>query len=118
VVRVIWQYAGLTTEEMEQRVTNYSEYSITSKVSNIFNIESQTLSGIAVDLFQPKVNMDLAIAQIVLDSRSTYLGGSADLRVWYTLGEIHQRKPARCCVFFSMTASSTRKNTTLRTGPM
>src|SRR3984893_13045686 len=62
VVTVIWQDTGLTPEEMEQRVTTYSEYSISSNVSNIRNIESQTLSGIAVEkiFFQPNVNIDLA----------------------------------------------------------
>ena len=67
VVTVIWQYTGLTPEEMEQRVTTYSEYAISSSVSNIRNIESQTLSGIAVEkiFFQPNVNIDLAISQIV-----------------------------------------------------
>src|SRR4029077_5742100 len=67
VVTVIWQYTGLTPEEMEQRVTTYSEDSISSNVSNNRNIESQTLSGIAVEkiFFQPNVNIDLAIAQIV-----------------------------------------------------
>lgn len=72
VVTVIWQYTGLTPEEMEQRVTTYSEYSISSNVSNIRNIESQTLSGIAVEkiFFQPNVNVDLAISQIVSASNA------------------------------------------------
>jgi multidrug efflux pump subunit AcrB len=67
VATVIWQYTGLTPEEMEQRVTTYSEYSISTTVSNIRNMESQTLSGIAVQkiYFQPNVSIDLAIAQIV-----------------------------------------------------
>jgi len=67
VVTVIWQYTGLTPEEMEQRVTTYSEYAISSSVGDIRNIESQTLSGIAVEkiFFQPNVNIDLAISQIV-----------------------------------------------------
>src|SRR6202790_4895753 len=58
VVTVIWQYTGLTPEEMEQRVTTYSQYAISSSVSNIRNIESQTLSGVAVEkiFFQPNVN--------------------------------------------------------------
>jgi hypothetical protein len=30
VVTVIWQYTGLTPEEMEQRITTYSEYAISS----------------------------------------------------------------------------------------
>ncbi len=72
VVTVIWQYTGLTPAEMEQRVTTYSEYSISSSVGDIKNIESQTLEGIAVEkiYFQPNVNVDLAIAQIVSASNS------------------------------------------------
>jgi multidrug efflux pump subunit AcrB len=31
VVTVIWQYTGLTTPEMEQRVSTYSQYSISAK---------------------------------------------------------------------------------------
>jgi multidrug efflux pump subunit AcrB len=67
VVSVIWQYTGLSPQEMEQRVTTYSEYFISTSVTGIRNIESQTLEGIAVQkiYFQPGVNLDLAIAQIV-----------------------------------------------------
>jgi multidrug efflux pump subunit AcrB len=67
VVTVIWQYTGLTPQEMERRVTTYSEYAISSSVGDIRNIESQTLSGISVEkiFFQPNVNLDLAISQIV-----------------------------------------------------
>jgi multidrug efflux pump subunit AcrB len=72
VVSVIWQYTGLTPSEMQARVTTYSEYSISSNVNNIRNIESQTLSGISVEkiYFQPDVNVDLAISQIVSASNS------------------------------------------------
>ena len=42
---VTWQYTGLTPDQMEQRVTTYSEYSISSSVNSIRNIESQTLTG-------------------------------------------------------------------------
>jgi multidrug efflux pump subunit AcrB len=72
VVTVIWQYTGLTPEEMEQRVTTYSEYITSSAVNDIRNIESQTLSGIAVEkiYFQPNVSIDLAISQIVSGSNS------------------------------------------------
>ena len=66
VVSVIWQYTGLTPEEMEQRVATYSEYAYSSNVSDIRNMESQSLEGITVEkiFFQPNVNIDLAIAQI------------------------------------------------------
>ena len=68
VVTVIWQYTGLSTPEMEQRVTTYSQYSISSNVNGIQDIEAQTLNGISVQkiYFQPDVNLDLAIAQIVV----------------------------------------------------
>ena len=67
VVTVIWQETGLTTPEMEARVTTYSQYAISANVNNIRDIEAQTLSGISVQkiYFQPDVNLDLAIAQIV-----------------------------------------------------
>ena len=44
VVTVIWQETGLSTPEMEQRVTTYSEYSISSNVNGIKDIEAQTTS--------------------------------------------------------------------------
>src|SRR5215510_10192776 len=67
VVTVIWSYTGLSTPEMEQRVTTYSQYSISSNVNGIRNIEAQTMAGLSVQkiYFQPDVNLDLAIAQIV-----------------------------------------------------
>jgi len=67
VVTVIWSYTGLSTPEMEQRVTTYSQYSISANVNGIKNIEAQTMAGLSVQkiYFQPDVNIDLAIAQIV-----------------------------------------------------
>jgi multidrug efflux pump subunit AcrB len=67
VVTVIWQYTGLSTPEMEQRVTTYSQYAMSSNVTGIKNIEAQTLNGLSVQkvYFQPDVNLDLAISQIV-----------------------------------------------------
>jgi multidrug efflux pump subunit AcrB len=72
VVSVIWQYSGLSTPEMEQRVTTYSQYSMSSSVNGIKNIEAQTLNGISVQkiYFQPDVNLDLAISQIVAATNS------------------------------------------------
>src|SRR5229473_5909121 len=67
VVTVIWSYTALSTPEMEQRVSTYSQYSISANVNGIKNIEAQTLSGLSVQkiYFQQDVNLDLAIAQIV-----------------------------------------------------
>ena len=67
MVNVIWEYDGLSTPEMEQRVSTYSQYAISTSVSGIKNMEAQTLNGISVQkiFFQPDVNIELAIAQIV-----------------------------------------------------
>jgi multidrug efflux pump subunit AcrB len=72
VVSVIWQYTGLSTPEMEQRVTTYSQYAISTSVNGIKNMEAQTLNGISVQkiYFQPDVNLDLAISQIVAATNS------------------------------------------------
>jgi multidrug efflux pump subunit AcrB len=72
VVSVIWQYTGLSTPEMEQRVSTYSQYIISTNVSGIKNMEAQTLNGISVQkiYFQPNVNLDLAISQIVSGTNS------------------------------------------------
>ena len=67
VVTVIWQYTGLDTPEMKQRVTTDSQYAISTSANGIKDIEAQTLNGISVQriYFQPDVKLDLAIAQIV-----------------------------------------------------
>src|ERR1700753_443333 len=72
VVTVIWQYTGLTTPEMEQRVSTYSQYSISSNVNGIKDMEAQTLNGLSIQkiYFQPDVNLDLAISQIVSATNS------------------------------------------------
>jgi multidrug efflux pump subunit AcrB len=72
VVSVIWQYTGLDTTEMEQRVTTYSQYAVSSNVNGIKDIEAETVNGISVQkiYFQPDVNLDLAISQIVAATNS------------------------------------------------
>src|ERR1700759_698433 len=67
IVTVIWSYTGLSTPEMEQRVSTYSQYSISANVTGIKNIEAQTMNGLSVQkiYFQPDVNIELAISQIV-----------------------------------------------------
>src|SRR5579864_5485774 len=72
VVTVIWQYTGLSTPEMEQRITTYSQYAISSSVNGIKDIEAQSMAGLSVQklFFQPDVNLDLAISQIVAATNS------------------------------------------------
>ena len=72
VVTVLWQYGGLTPNDMATRITTYSEYVTSSTVDNIRSIESQTLSGISVIkvFLQPGANVDGAIAQLASISQT------------------------------------------------
>ncbi len=72
VVVVVWTYNGLSTPEMETRVTTYAEFGISNNVNNIRRMESTTLQGTAVQriYFEPSVSIDLAIAQVVSSTNS------------------------------------------------
>jgi multidrug efflux pump subunit AcrB len=72
VVTVLWQYGGLTPDDMAKRIATYSEYVTSSTVDNIRTIESQTLSGISVIkvFLQPGANIDGAIAQLASISQT------------------------------------------------
>jgi multidrug efflux pump subunit AcrB len=72
VVVVVWTYTGLSTPEMEQRITTYAEYGISNNVNNIRRMESTTLQGTAVQriYFDPSVSINLAIAQVVSSTNS------------------------------------------------
>ena len=48
VVTVVWQYSGLSADQMAKQITTFSEYTISSAVDNVKNIESQTLAAVAV----------------------------------------------------------------------
>jgi multidrug efflux pump subunit AcrB len=66
VVTVVWQYAGLSAQEMSTRVIFNSERGMTTTVNDIEHIESQSLNGIGVIkiFFQPHVNIGSAVAQV------------------------------------------------------
>src|SRR3954470_19249778 len=67
VVSVIWNYNGLPPIEMGQRVAGQTERGLTTTVSDIEHVESQSLAGITVIkiFFQPNANIQSAIAQVV-----------------------------------------------------
>ncbi|MCP5899083.1 efflux RND transporter permease subunit, partial [Klebsiella pneumoniae] len=65
VVVVVWTYTGLSTPEMERRVTTYAEFSLSNNVNNIKRMESTTLQGTAIQkiYFDDAVSIELAISQ-------------------------------------------------------
>ncbi len=58
VVGVVWGYAGISPEEMSQRVVSPNKRAFTTTVSNIEHIESQSLKGTGLTkvFFQPGTN--------------------------------------------------------------
>ena len=72
VVSIVWQYAGLSAEEMANRIVAPSERSMTTTVNDIEHIESQSLNGIGVIkvYFQPHVDIGSAIAEVTAISQS------------------------------------------------
>src|ERR1700723_862577 len=72
VVSVIWNYTGLSPEEMSNRIVFQYERVLTTTVNNIEHIESQSLNGIAVVkiFFHPGVNIGNAVAQMTAVSQA------------------------------------------------
>ncbi|HEX4074509.1 MAG TPA: efflux RND transporter permease subunit [Candidatus Acidoferrales bacterium] len=73
VVSVLWQYTGLSPEEMSDRIVYNYERSLTTTVNNIEHIESQSLNGRAIVkiFFQPGVQISNAVAQVTAISQSS-----------------------------------------------
>src|ERR1035437_4731217 len=67
VVSIIWNYGGLSAQEMGVRIAGQSERGLTTTVSDIEHIESMSLASITVIkvFFQPNANIQTAIAQVV-----------------------------------------------------
>jgi CzcA family heavy metal efflux pump len=67
VVSVIWNYTGLPAQEMGQRISGQVERGLTTTVSDIEHIESQSLAGVSIIkvFFQPTANIEMAISQVV-----------------------------------------------------
>jgi len=66
VVVVIWQYQGLTPDEMAKRIVSISERAMTTTVNDIEHMESQSFIGVGVIkvYFQPGTSIDAAVAQV------------------------------------------------------
>jgi CzcA family heavy metal efflux pump len=66
VVSVIWNYAGLSPQELSDRIVVQFERNLATTVNDIEHTESQTLNGISVIklYFRPNVNISQAVAQV------------------------------------------------------
>src|SRR5579864_41640 len=72
VVSIVWNYAGLSPEEMEKRMVTIFERSMTTTVNDIEHIESQCYNGVSVTrvYFQPNAKVEVALAQVTAISQT------------------------------------------------
>ncbi len=66
VVAALWNYTGLSAEEMEERIASPFERSLTTVVTDIDHMESQTVNGRSITkvFFHPGARVDMAMAQL------------------------------------------------------
>ncbi len=66
VVAALWNYSGLSAQEMEERVASPYERSLTTVVTDIDHMESQTVNGRSITkvFFHPGTRADMAMAQM------------------------------------------------------
>ena len=66
VISIIWNYSGLSAQQMGSRITGQTERVLTTTVNDIEHIESNSLAGIGIIkvFFQPGANIQTALAQI------------------------------------------------------
>src|SRR5579863_4303622 len=76
VISVVWNYSGISPEEMENRILTQFERGMTTIVNDIEHIESQSYYGVSVIrvYFQPKVKVEMAMAQLAAQGQSATRG--------------------------------------------
>jgi multidrug efflux pump subunit AcrB len=72
VIAVVWNYNGLSPQDMSGRVVYYYERALTATVANVEHIESQSLygAGIVKIFFQPGTDIDASQAQVTAVSQT------------------------------------------------
>jgi len=76
VVAVVWNYQGISADEMEQRIVGGFERVLVSLVNDVQHVESQSLNGTGVVkiFLQPYARIDGAVAQITAASQTVLRG--------------------------------------------
>ena len=97
---MIWTYNGLTPEDMSGRVVYYYERALTTTVSNIEHIESESLygRGIVKIYFQPGTDVAAAQAQVTAVSQTVLkqmpAGITPPLVLSYNASSVSGARPA------------------------
>ncbi len=94
VISVVWNYTGLSPQDMANRITTNTERGLTTLVNDIEHIESQSLNGVAVVkiYFRPTANIPTALAQVTAISQTALRalppGTTAPLVIQYSASSV------------------------------
>ncbi|MBK6689126.1 MAG: efflux RND transporter permease subunit [Deltaproteobacteria bacterium] len=72
VISVVWTYSGLPAQQVEQQMTQFSEYSLAGNVAGIQRLESNSFDGLSVIklYFHQDVDVASATAQVTAISQT------------------------------------------------
>ena len=72
VISVVWNYTGLSAQDMSDRIVGITERALTTTVNDIEHVESNSLNGVSVVkiFFRPGANIQTALAQVTAISQT------------------------------------------------
>ena len=72
VIAVVWQYTGLSPDQMAGRISSPYERVLTTTVNDVEHIEAKSINGFGIIkiFFQPSVNIATANAQVTAVSQN------------------------------------------------
>ncbi len=72
VISIIWQFTGLSPQEMTDRIVSNTERGLTTTVNDIEHVETQAMDGRAITkvFFHPTANLQIALSQVTAISQT------------------------------------------------
>jgi CzcA family heavy metal efflux pump len=72
VISIIWQFQGLSAQEMADRIVSNTERGLTTTVNDIEHTETQAMDGRAITkvFFHPTANLQTALSQVTAISQT------------------------------------------------
>ena len=72
VISIIWQFTGMSAQDMADRIVSSTERGLTTTVNDIEHVETQAMDGRAITkvFFHPTANLQTALAQVTAISQT------------------------------------------------
>jgi CzcA family heavy metal efflux pump len=72
VISIIWQFTGMSAQDMTDRIVSSTERGLTTTVNDIEHVETQAMDGRAITkvFFHPTANLPIALSQVTAISQT------------------------------------------------